>query len=232
MKTDANIRLFRRMCLLATAAFLLVFSPAGVLHATAVENDGRAEATSVQPNRVSSLKDETQRQVTDLQSTAQKEVAEKREVKDKGSQSDQKRKSLCENRQNAINNKLSAFTQAADKHLAKLQGALESVQAYQKTHMLPLANYDELVAAAQEKGAAADTAVKTLKAVAQNVDCTQPDTAVKLSTVRDAAKKARQALHDYRMAIKEIIVALAQAEETSNSSSGEATTRPQAEANQ
>ena len=62
-----------------------------------------------------------------------------------------------------------------------------------------------------KKQAAAD-AIATLKEVAVDVDCSDPDTAVTLGAVRDAAQTARKALHEYRMSLKNIVVATAQAD--------------------
>ncbi|MBL8121949.1 hypothetical protein JNM87_04350 [Candidatus Saccharibacteria bacterium] len=170
-------------------------------------------------------KTEVERHVSDMRTSAQREIEKQKQEKGTNALTDDKRKLVCENRQNSINNKLSAFTQAADKHMAKLDETFTKVQSYQMAHSLTIANYDELVAAANEKKTAASQAIATLKTVAVNVDCTHPDSVVKLSTVRDAAKAARTALHDYRVAIKAVVVALAQAKGSdSSANSGPSTT--------
>jgi uncharacterized protein (DUF1330 family) len=159
-----------------------------------------------------------------MQTVAQKEVEQEKQRKGAKVLSEEKRKLVCENRQNTINNKLVAFNQAADKHLTKLNETFAKVQAYQAAHNLSVANYAELVTTATEKQQAATTAVAALKTVAVNVDCTNPETVVKLATVRDAAKTARTALHDYRMAIKAIVVALAQAQDGASSDDASSST--------
>lgn len=200
----------RRMCFIALAAFSLVLVPLTTVRVYAVSDDSQPVMAN---DDTPTVRTQTERRVSDMRTTVEKEVEQKRESKVKSDKADEKRRLVCENRQNAINNKLAAFTQAADKHLVKLNDAYTAVQNYQRDHLLPVANYRELNAAAFDKQQAAITAVGTLKTVAQSIDCAKTDAAVKLSTVRDAANDARRALHDYRVSIKEIVVALVQAED-------------------
>lgn len=172
-------------------------------------------------------KTEVERHVQDMHAVAQQEIEKRKQTKASEPLSDTKRKTVCENKQQSINNKLATFTQAADKHLGRLDEAYTKVQSYQAKNNVVLANYDELVATANEKKQTAIDAIAALKTVAVQVDCNQPDAVVKLGTVRDAAKATRSALHDYRMAIKAIVVALAQGKDVSaqgEASSDSATT--------
>ena len=201
--------------IIVALAIVFVAIPLSASPVGATENDtdpSRNTTTEATPQ----IKDETERRVSDMQSTVEKEIEQRRSEKGRAASSDAKRKTVCENRQNAINNKLSAFIQSAEKHQAKLDETFAKVQSYQIQYNLPLANYDELIAAANDKRLAATEAVSALKSVAQDFDCTKPDTVVKLSTVRDAAKEARQSLHEYRIAIKDIVVALAQSEDANS----------------
>lgn len=150
--------------------------------------------------------------VNQLREDAKKELEKKRDGRKE--MAEEKRKLVCENKQKAIENKLAAFNQAADKHLYKLNDVFTRIQAYQGAENLQPAGYENLVAAATVKQEAATAAVAALKQVATEVDCSNPETVVKLSEVREAAKSTRTALHEYRKALKDMVVALAQAKDT------------------
>lgn len=210
----------RNIVLLAVvAAAFAVTAPLGLQHVSARDGADDMVAQTAQPTTDDSPEDETgddaprlvRTRVLELEDKAKTEVEKRREGRKE--LAEDKRKLVCENRQAAIENKLAAFNQAADKHLAKLDGVFVKLQDYQKVSNVPVANFDELVAAATEKQTAAKEAVDALKLIAVDVDCSNPDTVVKLSTVREAAKVTRTALHDYRMALKDIVVALAQAKD-------------------
>ncbi|QQS19712.1 hypothetical protein IPL85_05610 [Candidatus Saccharibacteria bacterium] len=149
--------------------------------------------------------------VAELKNKAKQEIEKEREGRK--TLAEDKRKLVCENRQKAIENKLVAFNQAADKHLVRLNGVFDKVQAYKGAENINPDGWAELVSAAEAKKTAATDAVAALKLVAVAVDCTDPDTVVKLSEVREAAKSTRTELHDYRKALKDMVVALAQAKD-------------------
>lgn len=222
----------RRLCFVGIAAFLFACAPMAAEKAFAVDSDGRDTDSSRETTP--RVRDGAERRISDLRSSVEREIEQRREHRGKNT-TEEKRKLECENRRNTINNKLAAFVQAAEAHYAKLNTTFDKVQAYQAQNMLPLANYQELVAATNDKRAAAEAAVATLKSVADGFDCTQSDTAiVQLGTVRDAAKQARQALHDYRTSIKEVVTALRQAQEltdsTEDDTSGAALAEPRVSA--
>lgn len=126
-------------------------------------------------------------------------------------QTQEKRKQLCENRKKAIDNKLNAFTAAADKHLARLNGAYTKLKDYQTNRNVTVPNYDSLTATADAKQQAATEAVAALKSVSSGVDCSSADVSVQLKTVKEAGATARNALKAYRTSLHDILVGLAQA---------------------
>lgn len=219
------IRMKRFSFALAAVGFMGVFALAavqpasahmGVDHATMSHEDTEQEDTAG-PEAQSGVADDSNRReevklrVNQLREDAKKDLEKKRDGRKE--MAEEKRKLVCENRQKAIVNKLAAFNQAADKHLAKLNDVYTRIQAYKTAENLQPANYDDLVAAATAKQEAATAAVAALKEVAVGVDCSDPETVVKLSAVREAAKATRTALHDYRKALKDIVVALAQSKD-------------------
>ncbi|MGB4966616.1 MAG: hypothetical protein WBO35_00240 [Candidatus Saccharimonadales bacterium] len=139
---------------------------------------------------------------------AAKEEIEKQRAERKDLKTAQKRTQVCDNRKKAIQNKIAAFTQAADKHLAKLSDIDARLQSYQLSNNIRAADYATVQTTAAEKKTAATLAVTTLKSLALDVDCSNPETVVALRAVKDAAIDSRRALHDYRMALKAMVAEL------------------------
>ncbi len=133
-------------------------------------------------------------------------VAEER--KGKPAKTAEQRKKSCEARQDALNRKIENYDRHATKHLAVFDKIFERVQSFQAEKKLDAAQYDELLATAKEKQAAATTAVKALDNVTVTVDCAASDPAASVATVKAAVQDTKQALKDYRTAIKDVIRAL------------------------
>lgn len=149
---------------------------------------------------------ETETEVHMLEGKAKNMLATERKNGEK--HSEQQRQSSCKAHQAEINNRVSNYSVAAQRHLAVFEGILTKVQNFYTTKKLNVSNYDTLLAAAQSKQADAQTAVDALKALNVSIDCTQPDPAQSVATVKTAVSNARSALQAYRAAIKDLIVAL------------------------
>jgi hypothetical protein len=134
--------------------------------------------------------------------------------------STEKRQKVCENHLKAINNKLKAFNQAADKHLNRLKTVFTKVKDYQSAKNFTFFNYDDFVLRATEKQTAATEAVQALKDLGTTIDCSVDDPAASLQTVKSAAADTRTALKDYRKALKQLVVALNQAKSDDSSDDG------------
>lgn len=119
----------------------------------------------------------------------------------------QKQKS-CEARQTSINKRVNNYAKAAQRHLDVFNSIFTKVQAFETKKNLNVPTYEALVDTAKTKQAAAQTAVDTLKALDVSIDCTQADPAASVATVKTATANARTTLHEYRKAIKDIVVAL------------------------
>jgi len=220
--------------MLFVAALMLVLS--GVVSAQRGNDDQNnvavsSETENTEPEQADTLtedKEAVQKKVQQLRADAKSEIEEKR--KNRETLSADKRMKVCENRKKAIDNKLSAFNAGADKHLTKMNSIYDKILAFQEQKQIVVVSIDELTADADAKKLAASEAVGALKTVAVNVDCSDPETTVTLGTVRDAAHTARKALHDYRMSLKNIVVAIAQsqsAEPETTEDSSEETQKPE-----
>jgi hypothetical protein len=207
---------------LAAVGFLLVlFVAAQPASARSGEDDAVAQTVAEQETETeteseteSESAEDTERsetvksRVNEARENAKKDLEDR--LDGRAEMKAEKRQLVCENRQKAIQNKLAAFNDAADKHLSKFNSVYDKIQAYQEDENIQPADYDALVTAADAKKQAATDAVAALKEVAADVDCASPETVVKLGAVRDAAKETRTALHEYRMALKDLVVAIAQ----------------------
>ncbi len=210
------------------AVVLLVAAPS--VSAREGQDDSVLQTTAQEPANEQDQEQETERsghesgtqrvksRLVELRQEAKKELEQKKEGRKE--LAEEKRKQVCENRQNAIENKLAAFNQAAQKHYDKLVTVQKRIVGYATAEGLSPQGFASLTAAAEAKKSAAETAMLALKTLAVNVDCSDPETVVKLSEVREAAKTTRTALHDYRKALKDMVVALAQAKHTTDDTDG------------
>lgn len=174
------------------------------------ENSGRKMAYTPDTTDV-------ERETSSLRDAALKKIAN--EQKEKGKTTAiEKRKAACEQRQENINKKIANFADKAQKHLDTFDGIYDKVTTYKEDKNAQVTNWADLVTAAEDTQKDAAVKVAALKDLAVEVDCSDPATAtVKLGAVREAAKSARDALHAYRMAIKDMVVALAQVNKTDDS---------------
>lgn len=214
--------------MLFAAALMLVLS--GVVSAQRGSDDRNniavsSETEDTEPEQeddnLTDSKEAVRNKVQQLRAEAKSEIEAKR--KNRETLSADKRMKVCENRKKAIDNKLSAYNNAADKHLTKLDAIYVKILAFQEEKQVVVSNIDELTTDADAKKLAATESVAALKTVAVDVDCSDPETTITLGTVRDAAQATRKALHEYRMSLKNIVVAIAQSqsdnEETDEGSS-------------
>lgn len=148
----------------------------------------------------------TRQKVEDFKKNAHSQLEQKRkEVKGKTAE---QRKKVCESRANGINKRFTNFGTVADRHLAKIDGAYEKLQAYQAANKLDADNYDALVAVADAKQQTAVDAIAALKLVNTTIDCSSTDPAAAIAEVKAAVKTTREALKDYRKSVKAILVEL------------------------
>lgn len=138
---------------------------------------------------------------------------------------DDARKKVCENHQDKINNIIQKRSEQATKQLAVFNKISDRVQEFVKTKNLTVENYDTLVTAINDKEAAAQAAIEANSAV--KFECATANGEKPTSVPRTTIEAVRTALHDYRTAIKNLIVNVKSAaekkESTESSSSTEST---------
>lgn len=213
-----KLKLPHRLVMLAVLGLLVL--PLGLAQVSALGDDNANSDTSTQSDDSSSddsdtSKSELKQRLKEARASAQKRVETERE--NKKEQTKEKRKTLCENRLKTINNKISAYTKAGTTQLNHLNAVYDKLKNFQSENSVEVANFADLTAAADEKQQAAANAVAVLQSVATDVDCSDPEVAVTLGTIKEAAKAAKTALREYRASLHDILVALAQAVDTAES---------------
>lgn len=198
--------------------FVLAVAPVGAEQGTDTGGSGDTSNTSTTTGQTSgstgSNNDATETadssqvtgEVHDLEGKARALLETER--KNGHEQSQIKRQASCKAHQAEINTQITDKSAAAQRHLNTFEGILSKVQAFYTNKNLNVTNYATLLAAAQSKQADAQTAVDALKALNVSIDCTQPDPAQSVATVKTAVDNARTTLQAYREAIKALIVAL------------------------
>lgn len=169
-------------------------------------NHSAAEVESEHGTELAATDDSGHHSKDDLRQQALKLLETERKGKPEHSQAD--RQKACQAHQTEINAKVANFGKQAQRHLDTFNSIFTKVQNFQTEKQLSVSNYDTLVATAGAKQATATDAVATLKSLSVTVDCASADPAVSVATVKGAAKNARDSLHAYRLAIKDIVVAL------------------------
>jgi hypothetical protein len=187
-----------------SAIAVLSIAPIGMAHGNAA-----AEATETSSSSTTETEDHakvTEDNVGQLRKQAAQLVQTKRQaVKEHTTAQKQQ---ACTAHQGEIDKRSKNYATAAQRHLDVFNKIFTRVQDFETNKKLNVTNYDTLVATAKDKQATAQTAVDALKALDVNLDCTQPDPAGSVATLKTAVSNARTALQDYRKSVKDVIVAL------------------------
>jgi hypothetical protein len=117
------------------------------------------------------------------------------------------RKSTCEKHEAKINNILQRAAAHGDKKLGVFQKIEDRVKQFKEDKQYTVENYDAVVAAVDEKEAAAVEAVEATGATTFECDSESTDKSFS-GLVKSAVSEQRTALHEYRKAINDLIHAV------------------------
>lgn len=120
-----------------------------------------------------------------------------------------KRLQACEKRQTQINKIFDRSTDRNRKHLAVFQKIEQRVKEFYVNKNLSTEGYDEAVANADAKEAAAVAAIETSAEV--NFDCATTDGAKPGSLIKEVMQSRHAALKEYRTAVKDLILVVKKA---------------------
>ena len=176
-------------------------------HNGEAHEDGAHKTQTRSGAKVASVDTEKRQELEDkLRDSGPKLLSEAR--KGKQLKTLEQRKKSCEDRKSGLQTKLNRLTSNAKKHEARITAKLEKATEYQETANLSVANYDALVAAAEAAQVEAQTSIAALEELKPTVDCTTGTVAEKVATFKAAAAEVRTDLQAYKMAVKEVFVAL------------------------
>lgn len=136
---------------------------------------------------------------------------------------------VCQNKEAAIQRRDDQLTKMAENMLVKFDSIATRVETYYTDKAVPagktISNYDALVAEIAAKNSAVQVELDQATADAAAFDCASDDPKGQLTQFRTDMQAVKQALKDYRTAIKNLIVAIRSVtgttESTSNSTSNQ-----------
>jgi hypothetical protein len=123
---------------------------------------------------------------------------------------EQKQK-LCVAHKKGLETKFSHIVTNSQRMKTRIDGIFTKAQDYQTKNNLTVANYDTLVAAATTAQTAAADSITNLQAVTPSLDCNSTSVASDVAAFKTAAKDTVTKLKAYRMAVKDLLHALATA---------------------
>jgi hypothetical protein len=153
-----------------------------------------------------------------------KEAQEKRQLK-----STELRQKACEAKKSALSNKINATSAAAKRHIDTIDKFNDKLNTFVEKYNLVVPGFEDLNAKVMSAKEEADKAVATLGEYGDlTIDCKDIDGATANAiSYQTALKSARESILAYRMATKDLLVAIkTTAEKTEATDSGE-TTNPE-----
>lgn len=119
---------------------------------------------------------------------------------------------ICEGKEGVLTNRLSTLTRLTENMLSKFDQIVIRVTDFYTEKILPaggsVANYDSLLADIETKKAAVEDSLSLASANTEDFSCDGDDPKGVLASFREDMQAVKQALADYRTAIKDLIVAV------------------------
>lgn len=195
--------IFKKVAAASAVAGLMAFS----LTPLAIAQPSRAqEARTNAQERVE--------QAEQMRTTASERATEQREKAKERLESAKLR--ACQQREKAITNIMARMSDRGQKQVDLFTKISERVQQFHEDKNLSAANYDALVSEAEAKKASAQAAVDELKGSTVEFKCDGEDPKGVAETFKGKLKAQNEALQAYRLSVKNLIVAVAQANETAS----------------
>lgn len=215
----------RLLVILASAVLIGSFSAAPV-YANDGDDDAQASTTSVTPKPAEDTStDDVNSGNSGRGRSGRGRVAEQSDIEDRveaakakakanvdaikaraSEKSAEVRQQACEARESNIARRMENAVSHVEKHKSVFDKILDRAMAFKEEKALTVADYDALVAVAQNAGAQADAAASALSSLQVDIDCSDPDgVAAALSSFKQATEEARSALKSYRTAIKDLV---------------------------
>jgi tRNA A37 N6-isopentenylltransferase MiaA len=182
--------------------------------------------------RINEQKEAAQKKRAEIQAQAEAKLKEAQANKEL--RTAEVRQKACESRKSALNNKIKATSAAADRHLTTIDKFNERLEAFVEKYSLEVTAYSEKQATVVSARDVAVGAVDTLKLFSNNeIDCAEIDSAATSAMAyKEALMEAREAILAYRMATKDLLVAIKTSAEAKESETTESEDANQEESSQ
>lgn len=119
---------------------------------------------------------------------------------------------VCETKKSAIVRRSTRLAERAGRQLTNFSTKSTRVETFYNDRLVPrgvvVDNYDDLVADIEAKAQAVAEAIESAKTTAANFDCAGDDPKGQLTNYRTDMQNAIKALKEYRLSIKNLIVAI------------------------
>ncbi|MEX1995371.1 MAG: hypothetical protein WD887_01175 [Candidatus Saccharimonadales bacterium] len=181
----------------------------------AITHKARAEEAR---QNAQQLRENAQATANERKEAVKAEVEERREAAKTRLEAAKLR--ACQNREKAIQNIMARINDRGEKHIVLFTKIADRVKAFYVDKGLTADNYDELVAQVEVKKAAAEAAVASLQSSDVQFKCDSEDPKGTALVFKDLLKQEIDALKAYRTAVKNLIVAVAQAQKAATTEEG------------
>jgi chromosome segregation ATPase len=156
---------------------------------------------------------------SEMRQKAQAMVAELKKNHEKKSNANIQK--TCESHKQGLNRKFDRIVTNSQRIQDRITKVFDKAQAYQQDKNLNPANYDELVAKANDAKSASQDSIDALKQVKPTLDCNNTSVANDVATFKTSAQDTRAKLKAYRTAVKDVVKALRDATQASHTTGNE-----------
>lgn len=203
------MRLIKRVSIIGISAFALVAIATPALAVTTPNTHAQTptQATEHQTtatDKAAQYKQAAEQKVTDAKANAQTRLT------------DAKLKA-CQNRQTAITNIMSRLSDRGQKQLDLFSSIADKTEAFYVEKGNTIATYDALVADLTTKKATAESTVTTVTSKSTTFNCDGTDPKGMVSSFKDSLKAEINALNEYKVAVKNLIVGVKSAQSVTTS---------------
>lgn len=168
--------------------------------------------TTAGRQKIQQLREKAQQTAEKHKQAVQDKIIQQREtVKAK---LDERRLKACQNREKNVQNIMVRIASRGDKQIALFTSIAERVESFYLSKRLTISKFDALTADILSKKAAAEAAVASLKSSDLTFKCDSDDPKGTAAVFKDLMKEEIDALKAYRTSVKNLIVAVAQAQKT------------------
>lgn len=215
---------------LVLSLFLVLITPQFAL-AHEEGSNARGSVASADDESEPENEDEIEDKREHIKERAEQRLKERKErVASKAAEKKEKlearKQKICENRSEKIKNRSERLANRAEKQLNNFTAIAERVDKFYLNKLVPkgvtVSNYDVLKADIETRKQEVKDAIEAAKAAAVSFDCSGDDPKGQLGSYRDEMKDAIAALKDFRISIKNFIVAVRTAAAKANNATSSA----------